>query len=421
MKEADIVIVGAGAAGLMAARELSKTQSNILIIEAAAFAGGRIRAITGKGFTIPVEGGAEFVHGNLPFTIQLLKEAGIGFKAVEGKIMQHKNGALKQQEDFMIGNEDMYKPLQQLGVDMTVKDFLDQYFSDSAHAEMRTSVTRFIEGYEAADITRASVLAMRGDLIHDDEEQYRIEGGYNKLVEYLYTQCISNGCTFHLSEIVKQITWEPGSAIIKTDIGSYRAKKVLITVPIGILQQELNQQTAIQFRPAITNKYTAAKILGSGNVIKVLLEFDTHFWPENMGFLFSDEAIPTWWTQLPDKSNLLTGWLGGPKTEQYKNIADGIILEAALTSLSNMFNLPADTLNMQLKAWHVANWQQEPFIQCAYTYATVGSESAKEVLKQPEANTVFFAGEAIYTGTAAGTVEAALTSAVNVVRDILNS
>jgi len=92
------------------------------------------------------------------------------------------------------------------------------------------------------------------------------------------------------------------------------------------------------------------------------------------------------------------------------------ILEMALQSLSNIFSkkLPAVT------AWYVANWQKEPYTYGAYSYNTIPSNNAKAILKKPVAGTIYFAGEAVYTGTAQGTVEAALASGKEVAAIILN-
>src|SRR4051812_796715 len=83
----DVVIIGAGAAGLMAASSLSRHRLKVTVLEAKERIGGRIYTISEKGFPQPVELGAEFIHGNLPVTLQLLKDAGIGYEKVEGKLV----------------------------------------------------------------------------------------------------------------------------------------------------------------------------------------------------------------------------------------------------------------------------------------------------------------------------------------------
>ena len=422
----DVIIIGAGAAGLMAALELAKSGLKILILEATTQVGGRIDTLRKVGFSQSVEAGAEFVHGELPFTMQLLKEAGLSYTATRGDFLQHNNGIIKEQQDFITGSEKLEKPLKELSHDMPVADFLNSHFPGEEDAEMRRTVTQFIEGYEAADIQRASTMAMRGDLIEDDKEQYRIDGGYIQLVNYLEKKCLEYNCSIRLSEPVKEIKWEKGKVKVYTTTATYHAAKTLLTVPIAILQEKTNNDDTIRFSPAIGHKTNAARVLGAGQVIKFLLEFKTPFWKENdatknMGFIFSEQTIPTWWTQAPKESTLLTGWLGGPKAGDMKTLSDEALLDVALTSLSNIFNTTASALKEQLQTWHVANWQMLPFAGCAYSYATVGAKEAIDELNKPESGTLFFAGEATHTGNATGTVEAALASAVKVVKEILNS
>jgi monoamine oxidase len=109
---------------------------------------------------------------------------------------------------------------------------------------------------------------------------------------------------------------------------------LIITVSLGVLQSG-----SIQFAPALTDHAVAIQGSGFGNVIKFLLEFKTSFWKEfgdDIGFILTNEDIPTWWTQFPNESNLLTGWLGGPKATEKIFQPDATLLQCALESLSFM-------------------------------------------------------------------------------------
>ena len=129
-----------------------------------------------------------------------------------------------------------------------------------------------------------------------------------------------------------------------------------------------------------------------------------------MGFLFSDEKIPTYWTQSPLRSPLLTGWLGGPPAYAQKDASAGAVLQMALGSLANIFGRTQEELHGRLVAWQVANWTAEPFTRGSYAYDKVESPAARKILLQPVDGTLYFAGEYLYDGPAMGTVEAALTS-----------
>ncbi|MBT1700621.1 FAD-dependent oxidoreductase [Fulvivirgaceae bacterium PWU4] len=296
---------------------------------------------------------------------------------------------------------------------MTLGEFLSRHFSGPEHSAFRDSITRFVEGYNAADLSKVSALAIREEWSQDDEpEQRRPAGGYGQLMEHLLAQVLQQGVTVHLSSIVSHIQWQPGKVVIETTDGnSYSAQKVLITVPIGVLQHE-----RITFTPAIPAYLEAAKNIGFGSVIKFLLEFKTPFWENlvarpvhNMGFMLSDATIPTWWTQLPDTTPLLTGWLGGPSAAQLHTGAEQMLNEA-LRSLSYIFDCSVDLLRQQLRHWYISDWKNDPFACGAYSYATIETPRAREILNTPVADTIYFSGEAVYDGPHTGTVEAALVS-----------
>src|SRR4051812_40063668 len=96
----DVIVIGAGAAGLMAAWELVQTGKTTAVIEARDYVGGRARTIQDKNFELPVELGAEFVHGDLELTKMLLKKAGVQQYNVSGEIWQDEGDELDEQKDF---------------------------------------------------------------------------------------------------------------------------------------------------------------------------------------------------------------------------------------------------------------------------------------------------------------------------------
>ncbi|HET9824978.1 MAG TPA: FAD-dependent oxidoreductase, partial [Chitinophagaceae bacterium] len=142
------------------------------------------------------------------------------------------------------------------------------------------------------------------------------------------------------------------------------------------------------------------------------------FWQEkkkNLGFLFAEAPVPTWWTQLPSSYPLLTGWAGGPQAWKFEDKRDDEILQLAIESLSMIFKKSIEELKQALTASQIANWRNDPFTKGGYSYCTVESEKAQELFNIPIEDTIYFAGEAFYTGPSPGTVEAAFVSAKNVV------
>ena len=89
-----VIVIGGGAAGLMTAYELSKHKIPVTILEAKKRLGGRIHTLSDTSFSQPVEAGAEFIHGDLPLTISLLKEAGITYHEVNDTMFRLEKGKL---------------------------------------------------------------------------------------------------------------------------------------------------------------------------------------------------------------------------------------------------------------------------------------------------------------------------------------
>lgn len=403
----DIIIIGAGAAGLSAVRDLAEAGYHVCILEAAGIAGGRIATIK-EGFQNFVESGAEFIHGKLPHTFQLLKEAGLSSEVVDGKMIGVQNGQWQSEEHDEHWAEFM-KQLDKLRTDITILQFLEEHFSRPEYIQLRQAVQRFSEGFDLADISKASILSIKDEWKNMEKKQYRIKGGYGQLVDHLVNRCRQLNTEFYFNTCVNKIEYENGNVTIHTtDNKKFQARRAIITVSAGILQSG-----TIQFKPELAEHAVAIQGLGFGSVIKFLLEFKTSFWKEfddETGFLLTDEEIPTWWTQLPSESNLLTGWLGGPNATKKVFETDTSLLHTALLSLSSIFRLPPAMLKEELTNHKIINWLNQPFIKGGYSYNTLHSEQAINVLSLPVDNTIYFAGEAISRSESLGTVESALQS-----------
>jgi len=417
----DVLIIGAGASGLLAARNLLRAGQGVHILEARDRVGGRIHTIHPAGFTEPLETGAEFVHGELPITLALLKEYGINPIPLQGAYMVHKNGHTHTSHDFMEGADVLEKALHGLQDDMPLQTFFDTYLHAPEHRTLREDAERFAEGYDAADIGRASTLAFRKEWLQTDtEDQYRPQNGYTPLMNALAKDCLQNGGHIRLGGVAKKVRWKPGHVEVATADGlTFTAKKLLLTVPLGIWQSHPDHAAHITFDPPLTEKTEAARHMGYGHVCKIVLQFAEAFWKKRepeLGFLFSDRAIPTWWTQDIHRSTTLTGWLGGPKAEKLEQAHDATILDQALATLENIFSETPD-LRQLLHAHYISRWGTDPFSLGAYSYATVNGEKHKAVLAAPVQNTLFFAGEALAEG---GTVEAAFSSAKRAAEEVFS-
>ncbi len=138
-------------------------------------------------------------------------------------------------------------------------------------------------------------------------------------------------------------------------------------------------------------------------------------------FIFSEETFPTWWTQFPNKTAMLTAWLAGPNADKLKDLTEEKLIERGLESLSNLFKIPLAVLRQKLKTAQVANWGINPFSLGGYSFTTVGDAKHKQTFKQPEENTIFFAGEGLFEGIEIGTVEAALVNGRDMAHNMIAS
>lgn len=410
MNKETVIIVGAGIAGLIAARELAD-HYHIILIEANDRPGGRIYSYKEKIFSTIIEGGSEFIHGQLKETLHLLKQAAIEYVPVKGRMYRKEKGDWREQYDMMEGWNELLQRMKNVKEDMTMYDFLHEFYGDAEKADIRRHAIAFAEGFDVANIKKVSVRSLYNEWSHEEGLTYRIPLGYGALINYLVTECEKKDCRIITDEPVKQIDWETNAVTVYTvSEKKFNGNKVIVSVPVSVLQKAL-AIASINFTPPLDDYVKAAKQIGYGAVIKVVLQFKEALWKKDTGFIISDEIFPTWWTQLPDLVPLLTGWAGGSKAEGLSIETDDELLEKALLSLSNIFNLPVNDIREKLLAAKVFNWQKNEWSLGGYSYSTPESGGAKKLLNTPVNNTVYFAGEALYDGESPGTVEAAIVHA----------
>jgi monoamine oxidase len=311
--------------------------------------------------------------------------------------------------------------LQELKDDLTVADFFKRHFAGPEYSGLRRSIEKRVEGYDAADLARVSILALRDEWMNSGPgAQARIDGGYGALIEFLMAECRSEGAVIHLCSAVSAIETTDAGVLIRCANGDvHDCDTAILTVPLPLLKE-------IMLPPAEREKAAAVAHIGFGNVIKILLRFKTRWWADDkrgdladLAFLLSEATIPVWWTQFPAEHPVLTGWFGGPKTEAMAHLNDQELIETGLASLADIFSVDPKQLMRNLVAARALNWAHDPFARGAYSYATPGTRDVQSVLASSSGAAVLFSGEALYRGRDMGTVEAALASGLEVAQTVL--
>ena len=441
----DLVILGAGVSGLAAARRLSGKGLSIAILEARDRVGGRIHTLHDVHCPVPLELGAEFVHGKPTETFDLLHAAGIGMVDAAEERLHFTNGKLRK-VDFWSRIERVMKVLKRTKKDVSVFDAIEAA-SKKIDKPSREMVLSFVEGFDAADVHRISLQSVieeqENSVGGDDWRNYRPLGGYDGLVDFMRAGLDPQAVHLHLNTVATSIRWRKGNVCVETTsrisqlASTFEAKAVLIALPLGVLQASAGEPGGIAFQPAVPSKIDAIARLAAGPVIKVLLQFREAFWEkekiptlkgsqqprdlEDITFLHARGlAVPTWWTHLPVRSPVLTGWVGGNSAMALSGKGDTFILERAIESLATILGLPRTFIEERLSRAIVTDWQTDPYARGAYSYVPVGGLDARKKLAQPIEGTLFFAGEAT-DDTQPGTVAGAIAAAYRAAGEIADS
>ncbi len=465
-KSSDVLIIGAGAAGLAAARDLSVAGRNVIVLEARDRIGGRIFTCRNPAAAIHIELGAEFVHGKSLELWHLAQRAHLELCEVSERHLYFENGKLIKSENFWAKIESLNEKMRSAGTDKSFKDFLSSLPDDEETRRAKAIAVRYIEGFHAARIDRIGIHGLvkaneAADSIEGDKS-FRFLNGYDSLVQVLQAEAAAYGATIRLNTVTKEIRWSSKGVEAVCDGGSgdssVAASCAIITLPLGVLQTSPDQPGAVRFIPELPpEKQTAIKNLEMGHVLRIVLSFSERFWETltcwdqdgnpvkfaDAGFIHCpDLPLPTWWTQLPIRAPVLVGWVGGPNADRISSststhtVADqtesdnahlaqpvgeslgSLVLDQAITSLTRIFNLSTDYLRDRLAAFYFHDWQHDPFSRGAYGYVPVAGLDDQLALSQPVDGTLFFAGEATSVGHI-GTVHGAIMSGQRAAREIL--
>lgn len=416
----DTLVIGAGMAGLRAAQMLSQTGQRVLVLEARQRLGGR--TWTDDSLGLPVDLGASWIHGIEGNPIHVLAQR-LNVKlaytdyddmtryAAEGApLSAQANRTLEALFERVLAKAEAFAERQNR--DLSLQATLDAVTTDLTPAERRNlayAVNTTIEHEFAASASDLSAW------YYDEAEAFDGEDvifpqGYGQLVNAL-----SAGLEVRLEHAVTQVAYDAAGVAVTTAQGVFRARAVIVTVPLGVLQSG-----AVEFLPALPfAKQQALNRLGMGVLNKYYLRFPTAFWADSHLLGYVGERPGEWaeWLNLYALLGepVLLGFNAGAFGRALEKDNDRAIVDSAMQVLRTLYgdNTP-DPM-----AYHITRWGRDPWAGGSYSFLKVGSTPDDyDTLAEPVDGRVFFAGE--HTSRAyPGTVHGAYLSGERAAREVL--
>lgn len=425
----DVIIVGAGAAGLTCARHLSDAGKKVCVLEARDRVGGRIYSLPHD--VEPIELGAEFLHGVHPILNDLIEEQKGSFVTAPEKHLFLKGRSLIPLKNF---DKEFGKIINKLNAnpktDRSVADFLKTL--KNVPDEYRQSFIAYVEGFQGADI---ELIGEKSLALAEQEDEGEIGGdsAFRPLQRYAgYFENMlgkKSKQILRLQHIVKKIEWSHRNVIITANTNAkkntrFQARHVVVTVPLAVLQN--NQPLSrIEFAPALTEITEALQGYHMGQVQRIIFEFKERFWEklskEPVVFMRAgpEHYFPTWWTKKPIHNTILIAWQGGPKAWEMATWTAQERAYKALSTLSKLTRKSQNYLIENLETYYSYNWSRDPFSLGAYSYTGVERKKSRHRITDPIQEKIWLAGEAFAKRSAQGTVHGAMETGKQVAVSIL--
>ena len=429
----DVLIVGAGPAGLAAAAVLSEHGHSVCVLEARDRIGGRIHTRLDPDVAIPLDLGAEFIHGAAPATIRWLRRSNTAIVDAAQTRWMIRSGKLQPTDDLFEEMKEGLDRARKPRKDLPFSKFLEGAARNVLSIRARQFARMLVEGFDAADATRVSTLETLKEWSGSgaaDAPTFRPLGGYRSLLTALTGSFDPNRVLIKFGAVVNEVKWRRGKVTITaTRNGAavvLSAPKAIITLPLGVLQLPSQAPHAVRFDPVLSQKRKAFESLAVGPAIRILLRFRDAFWERLEDACYRDAAFfhipdapfPAFWTPLPVRAPVLVAWAAGPDASRMAGLEQADLVKRALSSLEQLFGKHAGVRDrFEGACFH--DWQADPFACGAYSYVTAGGSAARKALAKPLHDTLFFAGEAADTEGESGTVAGALQSGERAAREVL--
>ncbi|HEV3157950.1 MAG TPA: NAD(P)/FAD-dependent oxidoreductase [Candidatus Baltobacteraceae bacterium] len=437
----DVVVIGAGPAGLAATAVLADEGLRVELLEARERLGGRAYTIDAPGVSMPVELGAEFIHGMPEVTSRLLRRFAISRVEATNTQFTARHGVLVASDEPDEESNSAKKLLARaaamvpMGTDESVAQALARVTTSESDRMTARSAEAMVAELDAGDPSRASVCAIAEEWAGDIWTMLaRPVGGYGKLWKALAESFDSRSVQLRTRTIATRLTRrEDGIAVSASGLAGemhlIQARYAIVTLPLGVLQAPAESPGTLAFEPELPSDVRDALArLAPGHVYKVMLAFSTPFWERLEEGRLRDaaefrtpegSAFRTLWTMLPTRSTLLCAWASGPNTEPLQQLAEAEIIHAAFNDIDATFGpLGAKIARNELTWAHVHDWRRDPFARGAYSYSLTGGSDARATIAKAIDGRLWIAGEATATNNEAGTIAGALRSGERAAREI---
>ena len=410
----DVIIIGAGAAGLAAGRKLHDAGKKILIIEARDRIGGRIHTSYDFVDGMPVELGAEFIHGEHAATHELVKQAGLHTIPVDryGKLRwaQYSRPAVSLAElptDLRATITGLFMHYRALPDHSPLPDVsLAQYLRERGWNEEALKIADILlaqtccatlETLSCADLIRE----MRAD--HAGKQEFRIREGYGELLKWY-----SLDLPIQLNTAVRDVIWGDQGVTIVTTREDYRAKRCIMTVPVSILARG-----SIRFNPPLsTEKQASIAAFRTEAATKLIYRFHEPVWDADLTFMCHTGLAARWWTPAygRDGAAIIACFATAEKAQILDEQEENRALTWGLTELNWLLGTGERDLRKSAIDSRRVSWAFDAYARGGYAHLPPGEAAARPALARPEQDILFFAGEATAFDTNPQTVHGALES-----------
>jgi len=397
----DVIIIGAGIAGLAAARDLAEQDLKVLVLEARQRTGGRIYTAEDDVVFHGVELGAQFIHGTEADTWELINEFSIQTMALsdlgepEYRTFSPGNpNAVPDLARVESAQEAIYQRFAAYrGED---SDLLDWMRVQDFGVFEQSVATRSSLSFSAEPDRMSARAAIEDGAAWEAyrDENYKVMGGYSRIIDRLQAELRGK---IRLDAPVKETVWAEGIVgVYYNDRGltsSVTGRSLISTLPIGVLQAE-----TIKITPPLPPwKLDAINAFEMGQVVVVPMQFSTPFWrdkiPEPGGWIGDSGRIQLWvpHSQSRGGSSIL-GWFTGNAAKRLSGLGEEPGMQQVMDWLSQA---SGETGLANLLTWHrFQDWQKEPYTLGSYSFPRPNGGEQREPLQRNVSDTLFFAGEA---------------------------